>query len=400
MNAPYLFPLALLLSLPAMAEVNLVYHVDLQLQAGRSTQEMTRDILLEDDSDVARNRVRQLEYRPETQTVTLLEAYTVLPDGRRVPVPASAVTDQPYSKAQANPYTQSMRSLDIAFPQAAKGARVVYRFRTDSQLLPLQARQGDFYPASVKNLRSVHFSLGAPASSGLKVAANADIREQAPADGRVQWQAQWQAQWQLNGDGAQPVPHFAYSAYRDWSALGQAYAHLWPLPQPSAAIQDKAAQLVATSDGERLKEMQALYRWVAELPAPYLAYSSHALQPRAAEQVLVQGYGNSRDKVALLQALLAARGLDSYPQLARRHRSALPLLPTSLAFDDVLLHVPAQGSMRAQWLDPAGRASAGAGSMLPVVPDVTPLPFGAGFSPALLGSPQLPLRAPYDPRPF
>ena len=89
MNAPHLFPLALLLSLPAMAEVNLVYHVDLQLQAGRSTQDMTRDILLEDDSDVARNRVRQLEYRPEVQTVTLLEAYTVLPDGRRVPVPAS-----------------------------------------------------------------------------------------------------------------------------------------------------------------------------------------------------------------------------------------------------------------------------------------------------------------------
>ena len=79
MNAPHLFPLALLLSLPAMAEVNLVYHVDLQLQAGRSTQDMTRDILLEDDSDVARNRVRQLEYRPETQTVTVLEA-----DDRRV----------------------------------------------------------------------------------------------------------------------------------------------------------------------------------------------------------------------------------------------------------------------------------------------------------------------------
>ena len=395
MNAPHLFPLALLLSLPAMAEVNLVYHVDLQLQAGRSTQDMTRDILLEDDSDVARNRVRQLEYRPETQTVTVLEAYTVLPDGRRVSVPASAMTDQPYGKGQDNPYTQSMRSLDIAFPQAAKGARVVYRFRTDSQRLPLQAAQGDFYPASVKNLRSVRFSLGAPASSGLKVAANADIREQAPADGRVQWQVQWQ----LNGDGAQPVPHFAYSAYRDWSALGQAYAQLWPLPQPSVAVKDKAAQLVATSDGERLKEMQALYRWVAELPSPYLAYSSHALQPRAAEQVLAQGYGNSRDKVALLQALLAARGIDSYPQLARRHRSALPLLPTSLAFDYVLLHVPAQGSMRAQWLDPAERVSATALTMLPVVPDVTPLPFGS-FSQALMGSPQLPLRAPYDPRPL
>lgn len=396
MKKPRLFPLFLLASLPAWAEVNLVYHVDVQLQPDSRVQEMTRDILLEDDTDVARNRVRQLEYRPEWQQVSLLEAYTVLPDGRRVPVPATAVADQPYSQSQDNPYTQSMRSLDVTFPQAQKGARVVYRFRTASQLLALQARQGDFYPASVKNPRSVRFTLAAPHSLGLKVAANSAVAEQRLADGRVQWQAQWQ----LAGDGTQPVPHLAYSAYRDWSALGQAYAGLWPQPQPSAAIKDKAAQLVAASNGDRVKEMQALYQWVAALPAPHLAYSSHALQPRAAEQVVAQGYGNSRDKVALLQALLAARGIDSYPQLARRQGRALPLLPTSLAFDCVLLHVPAQGGMRAQWLDPAERISAGAEAILPAVADATPLPFGAGFSAALLGSPQLPLRAPYDPRLF
>ena len=396
MKTPRLFPLFLLASLPAWAEVNLLYQVDVQLQPDSRVQEMTRDILLEDDTDVARNRVRQLEYRPEWQQVSLLEAYTVLPDGRRVPVPATAVADQPYSQSQDNPYTQSMRSLDVTFPQAQKGARVVYRFRTASQLLALQARQGDFYPASVKNPRLVRFTLTAPHSLGLKVAANSAVAEQRLADGRVQWQAQWQ----LAGDGTQPVPHFAYSAYRDWSALGQAYAQLWPQPQPSAAIKDKAAQLVAASNGDRLKEMQALYQWVAELPAPHLAYSSHALQPRAAEQVMAQGYGNSRDKVALLQALLAARGIDSYPQLARRQGRALPLLPTSLAFDCVLLHVPAQGGMRAQWLDPAERISAGAEAILSAVADATPLPLGAGFSAALLGSPQLPLRAPYDPRLF
>jgi hypothetical protein len=104
--------------------------------------------------------------------------------------------------------------------------------------------------------------------------------------------------------------------------------------------------------------------------------------------------------VALLRALLAARGIDSYPQLARRQGRALPLLPTSLAFDYVLLHVPAQGGLRAQWLDPAERMSAGAEASLSAVADATPLPFGAGFSAALLGSPQLPLRAPYDPRLF
>lgn len=63
------------------------------------------------------------------------------------------------------------------------------------------------------------------------------------------------------------------------------------------------------------------------------------------------------------------------------------------------LHVPAQGGMRQQWLDPAERASTVAAAMLPMAADTTPLPFGS-FSPALLGSPQLPLRAPYDPRPF
>jgi len=56
------------------------------------------------------------------------------------------------------------------------------------------------------------------------------------------------------------------------------------------------------------------------------------------------------------------------------------------------LHVPAQGGMRQRWLDPVERVSA-------VAADATPLPFGS-FSPALLGSPPLPLRAPYDPRPF
>jgi Domain of Unknown Function with PDB structure (DUF3857)/Transglutaminase-like superfamily len=108
------------------------------------------------------------------------------------------------------------------------------------------------------------------------------------------------------------LPRFAVSTFRDWDEFGKAYASvLLPHAKVSPAIAAMAAKLTAGKTDER-DQARALYYWVRDninhIPIPL---EESRPDPHDAEQVMSNLYGDDKDHVVLLYALLAARGIPA-----------------------------------------------------------------------------------------
>ena len=113
-----------------------------------------------------------------------------------------------------------------------------------------------------------------------------------------------------------PEPLFVASTLTDWKQVGDWYLGLEASRvQPTPAIRHLAAQLTAGKSTPREK-VEALYTYVSEhVRYVALEFGFGGYQPHAADDVLSNGYGDCKDKAGLLQSLLTAAGIKSYPAL-------------------------------------------------------------------------------------
>ena len=108
------------------------------------------------------------------------------------------------------------------------------------------------------------------------------------------------------------LPRYAASTFPDWDAFGQAYASvLLPYAKATIAIRALAEKLTAEKQDERAIA-QALYDWVRD----HVRHVPISLQesrpaPNDAETVLTNLFGDDKDHVVLLRALLAAKGIPA-----------------------------------------------------------------------------------------
>ncbi len=135
---------------------------------------------------------------------------------------------------------------------------------------------------------------------------------------------------------------FEASTFRDYAALGRAYAaRAWPRSRPSATVAALADRLVPAGTGEREAAL-LLYGYVAS-SIRYVAtfLGEGRVVPRDAATVLAEGWGDCKDHAALLQALLAAKGIEAQPALiSLQSRYSLPDTPGLSALDHVITYVP------------------------------------------------------------
>jgi hypothetical protein len=102
------------------------------------------------------------------------------------------------------------------------------------------------------------------------------------------------------------------------------------------AIQKKAAELTAgaTTSSEKARR---IYDYVAkDFRYVSLSFGVGRFQPHAASEVLAAGYGDCKDKHTLLQALLRAAGIQSYPVLIGFGRKLDADVPSPAQFNHVI----------------------------------------------------------------
>ncbi|MGQ0696601.1 MAG: DUF3857 domain-containing protein [Panacagrimonas sp.] len=275
-------------------------------------------------------REQQLENRLYDGRVT---ASIVIEDVR-----AGDEIDFAYSVRGANPVFQGRYSDDV-WMASDRGPTGVSQFRL---LAP--------------TTRAIHYKTGSPAISVQSRVIGAQrettFRRQAIAALRFEPGARSQ---DFLGDQVQ------LSEFRDWNEVAKWGNQLFVPPAgASPKVDAKAAEmkLKGNSPEERLLETLKFVQTEIRYFGTEMGASSH--RPAAPETVLAQRFGDCKDKVMLLSALLRPLGIAAIPVLvSTRYREDVDqLLPGPLAFDHVIARVELNG--QSYWMDPTRNHQTGA----------------------------------------
>jgi tetratricopeptide (TPR) repeat protein len=145
-------------------------------------------------------------------------------------------------------------------------------------------------------------------------------------------------------------PHVSFSTFRSWEEVGKWYSELErDRRKPTPEIRAKADEIVRGKASEREKA-EALYNWVsANIRYVSLSFGVGRYQPHAAAEVLINRYGDCKDKGTLLEAFFASEGLQAQAALINSAVDLNEDVPSPGQFNHLITY--AQVSGENIWLD-------------------------------------------------
>ncbi|MCD2517040.1 DUF3857 and transglutaminase domain-containing protein [Massilia sp. G4R7] len=315
-------------------------------------------------------------FNASLDTVTAIEAWTTKADGRRLAVGPAAIREQQEAASSDAPMFQDTRLKAVIFPDVAVGDTLTLRYKVRRHTPLFAGHFEDFTVA--RQLRYGDFRLvyDLPASMPLHadpVGFEPLSLDSAPGRRRYGWRHAGGENARIEHGSVSYLDYgrrLAVSTFPDYPAFAQAYqTRATNASKPDAALARLAADITRGIDDPHARAL-ALSDWVRRnirYVAVYLGPGG--VVPHAASAVLANRYGDCKDHAVLLQALLAASGIEAGPALLNAdHAYRLPSVPTLGVLNHVIVYVPALQL----YLDPT--AGAVAGGFLP---------------PSLLGKPVL-----------
>jgi transglutaminase-like putative cysteine protease len=291
-----------------------------------------------------------LDYSESLQTLEILEAYTTTPDGTRIDVTPDKILEQQSPQSSRAPMFSDRKVKTVVFPQVEVGSTITVRWRR-AQLKPDFAGLFSMWESfdSGVDVESSTVTLRAPASLGLHI----DTREvdggeiESPAPGMRAWH------WTFKPAKARPSeprqlhprdtsPYVMASTFETYDQLAKAYDSRAALPaQPGPEIRKLADELTAGIK-DRRAQARALYEWVAaNIRYVSISLGHGGFVPHGAEAIRAARYGDCKDHVTLLEALLAAKKIRSSAVLVNSAESFfVPKTVTVGAFNHAITYLP------------------------------------------------------------
>jgi hypothetical protein len=289
-----------------------------------------------------------ITYYPDQQRLEVLEAWVDQPDGTRLPVgPESRFTRPSASSEEAPGFTNS-QTTTIVYPQLRPGSRTHIMFRRVQFTPPLLGFNA-WSEAELEDPTVVdRLEIDLPAGLALHwagrgaVAVNTTIAGGRQRIVAVMAPTPGQEPERSAVDTSDFQPIFLATTLPDLESVGAIY---YRQSQDRAAVTPAIAALAAQIAGDRtgLDAARAIYDWVS-INIRYIAVwlnPNDGLVPHAAADVLANGYGDCKDHVVLMQALLAARGVVGQAALVQwGNRYADLPLGHPFEFNHVLVYLP------------------------------------------------------------
>jgi tetratricopeptide (TPR) repeat protein len=145
-------------------------------------------------------------------------------------------------------------------------------------------------------------------------------------------------------------PDVQLSSFTDWLQIAHWYGKL---QGERVAVDDavrKKADELTRGVKTPVEKAHRLYDFVAlNIRYVSLSFGVGRYQPHAASEVMANGYGDCKDKHTLLQSLLQAEGIESYPVLIDSSRKIDADVPSPGQFDHVI--TAAKLGPELTWLD-------------------------------------------------
>ncbi|MFQ6573449.1 DUF3857 domain-containing transglutaminase family protein [Pseudomonas sp. UM16] len=310
----------------------------------QTTQELV--YLINEERAIQNTAQRPLYYNRTMESLDVLQAYTQKPDGRKVVVGPEQIKEQQESQSTQAPMFHDSLVKTVIFPEVAVGDRLVLSFKKQRKtaLFP-----GQFEYLAMPPFNPVkQFTLTYDLPENLKLHAEAKgFKASSPKASAGRTVYQWDYQ---PGDNARiELDSVAYSDYGnylavstfdDYSTFAKAYAAR-AKSEVTPAIRELAQALTAKHDNPRDKAL-ALGDWVRRNIRYVAVYiGAGGVVPHAADTVLSNRYGDCKDHVVLLEALLAAVNIDSTAALVNLGNAyTLPKVPTLGVINHVITYIP------------------------------------------------------------
>ncbi len=295
---------------------------------------------------------RKISYNSSLEDVEVLEAYTIQPDGTRIVVPLDKIRTQDEVEDDGAIYSDS-KSKVIIYPKLEVGSQVYYRAKAVQHtpefpghffLWEHYSPHARYESVNVELTHDIGIEVGV-STKGMQ-GGKLDV---SPLPNTVSYK------FTFSQDKAYPneesrvdiidfAPNFSASTFKSYAEVGHAYqVRAKEKAKVTPAIQTLANELIQKSKAKTtLEKVKVMHHWVAQ-NIRYLGIyvGAGGYVPHDAQSILDNRYGDCKDHVVLLEALLAAAGIDSSPALINSGSAfLLPQLPTPGIFDHVITYVP------------------------------------------------------------
>ncbi|MEH6417183.1 DUF3857 domain-containing protein [Pseudomonas sp. CGJS7] len=313
-------------------------------------RESALKVLREDAVETA--KYDSIDYSASLQTLDVVAAYTLKADGRRIEVPKSNYQVQTNDGRGGGPAFSDIATTQLVFPDVAVGDSVVLNYRLVGKQPMFEGHFSDTGSFSdYRYVGEIKLKYDLPASMKVRKEAYGKlktVRDEVVGDRRiVEWsfsntqpkKAEWGTTppFDLTRTNGASVSTFA--SYAD---IARVYGErALPKAVPTARVRKLADEIAAGKTDQR-QVAQALYEWVS-LNINYAGncIGLGAVVPRDQEFVLDNRIGDCKDHATLLQALLAAKGIEATQVLINSGTTyKLAPVPVASAVNHVLNYLP------------------------------------------------------------
>lgn len=295
---------------------------------------------------------QSVTYSTSIQKAEVTEAYTRKKDGRRIDVPKDNYqVNSNRGHEKGGPVFSDWTTLSVVFPDVQVGDSVVfsYRLTASEPMFPGAFSAIESFPRTVR-FDAVRISIDAP--DGLWVQQKTFGMSEPTlkaADGRKRWEWAFAnptplvskridySVYDIEGE-----PTIEFSTFRSYREVAEAYgARANERAKPTPRVQKLADEITQETKNPR-EQARKVYEWVAR----NITYAGHciglgAVVPHDTDFILDNRMGDCKDHATLLQALLAAKGIESTQVLVNAGNSyRLPSIPVVSMVNHVINYIP------------------------------------------------------------
>ena len=300
------------------------------------------------DTQAARNGSRaDISYYADMQTLEIVEAATIKSDGRVLPVAADKIFDTAPQVAPQVALFSTLRTKSIVFPDVGAGdsVRYVYRLKQFASFWP--GFSWSMAPNRTVRAVAAEYTFDYPAKLPLNVESHGLQRQVETSGDRIRQVFSLSTAKEVRAEAGSTAPldwsdRFSISTFRSYEEIGDHYGRLHAASSAATSEVAALADEIVGATADRSAQARLLYEWVAQnvrYVAVNIGDSAHA--PASAHETIQNRYGDCKAHVALLAALLAAKGISSEPALINILSARYVLPDTPVAdFDHVILYLP------------------------------------------------------------
>ncbi len=344
---------AWLVNIPAQAEVTQHLRIDRYSEIYDVHADQSYVLTVESDATlltrrgIAAGERETMDFYPKSQTLELVEAWVDQPDGTRLAVQPGSIFTRPSAATQSAPGFSDSQTTTVLFPQLTEGSHTHVVWKQTQKSPPLLGLQIISHAPLEWALTKQTVEINAPEAVPVHWATRGGFEAKETVDqgirhvtaeigNRLGAEAEHSA---VSSSDFQPV--FAATSLPNLEALGAIY-HQQSLDRVVVTPEIKKLADSIVGDRHGVDAAQSVYNWVTgniRYVAIYLDQNDGWV-PHPAAEVLARGYGDCKDHVVIMQALLMAEGIEAQPAIIDWGRRFQPMPMWVSQFNHAIIYLP------------------------------------------------------------